>query len=92
MTIDLTGIDTKNAFHLKMKSELGFPGWYGVGWVSWDAFWDAILALVVMPDTVVLQNWETFAQACPKDMQILRQIIADYHQEVPDKQLLLVEL
>ena len=90
MTIDLTGIDTKAAFHLKMKRELGFPDWYGVGWVSWDAFWDAILALVVMPDTVVLQNWETFAQTCPKDMQILRQIIADYHQQVPGKQILLL--
>ena len=90
MTIDLTDVTTKAASHMLMKRELGFPDWYGVGWVSWDAFWDAILALVVMPDTVVLQNWETFAQACPKDMQILRQIIADYHQEAPSKQILLL--
>ncbi len=37
MTIDLTGIATKAAFHQMMKSQLGFPDWYGV---SWDAFWD----------------------------------------------------
>ncbi|RYE90122.1 MAG: hypothetical protein EOO37_03670 [Cytophagaceae bacterium] len=86
MTIDLTGIDTKVAFHLTMKSQLKFPDWYGV---SWDAFWDAIIAVVEMPDCLVLQNWEAFAQACPKDMQILRKIIADYHKEMPDKQLLL---
>jgi ribonuclease inhibitor len=43
MTIDLTGIDTKAAFHQTMKSQLGFPDWYGV---SWDAFWDAIIAVV----------------------------------------------
>lgn len=42
-----------------------------------------------MPDEVVLLNWQKFAQACPKDMQILRQIITDYHEEVPSKQLLL---
>lgn len=88
MTIDLTGIDTKAAFHMLMKRELGFPEWYGV---SWDAFWDAIIAVVEMPDTVVLQHWQTFAQACPKDMQILHQIIADYHQTLPGKQLLLGE-
>jgi hypothetical protein len=30
MTIDLTGIDTKAAFHLLVKRELHFPDWYGV--------------------------------------------------------------
>ncbi len=86
MTIDLAHVDTKTAFHLLMKKELGFPDWYGV---SWDAFWDAIIAVVEMPDCVVLQHWQAFAEACPKDMQILRQIIADYHEEKPGKQLLL---
>ena len=86
MTIDLTGIDTKAAFHQTMKSQLGFPDWYGV---NWDAFWDAIIAVVEMPDCVVLQNWETFALACPHDMGILRDIIANYPREVPCKQILL---
>ncbi|MDB5269393.1 MAG: hypothetical protein JWP58_2433 [Hymenobacter sp.] len=86
MTIDLTGIDTKAAFHMLMKRELGFPDWYGV---SWDAFWDAIIAVVEMPDTVVLQHWQAFAHACPKDMLILRDIIANYPLEKPGKQLLL---
>ncbi|MBF9143376.1 barstar family protein [Hymenobacter properus] len=86
MTIDLTHVDTKAAFHMLMKRELGFPDWYGV---SWDAFWDAIIAVVEMPDVVVLEHWQTFAQACPKDMQILLQIIDDYQQEKPGKWLLL---
>lgn len=86
MTIDLTGIDTKAAFHGLMKRELGFPDWYGV---SWDAFWDAIIAVVEMPDRVVLQHWQAFAQACPHDMAILRDIIANYPREKPGKQLLL---
>lgn len=86
MTIDLTNIDTKDAFHLKMKRELGFPDWYGP---SWDAFWDAIIAVVEMPGCVVLQNWEAFAQACPHDMQILRRIMTDYPQELPGKSITL---
>jgi ribonuclease inhibitor len=69
-----------------MKCELHFPDWYGV---SWDAFWDAIIAVVEMPDSLGAQRWQGFAHACPRDMQILRQIIDDYHQEKPGKQLLL---
>jgi RNAse (barnase) inhibitor barstar len=86
MTIDLTHVTTKAAFHMLMKRELHFPDWYGV---SWDAFWDAIIAVVEMPDTVVLTHWQAFAEACPKDMLILRDIIANYPLEKPGKQLLL---
>ena len=84
MTIDLTHVTTKAAFHMLMKRELHFPDWYGV---SWDAFWDAIIAVVEMPDVVVLENWQAFAAACPKDMHILRDIIANYPLEKPGKQL-----
>ena len=86
IAIDLTGTTTKAAFHQTMKTQLGFPDWYGGGW---DAFWDAIIAVVEMPDTVVLQHWQAFAQACPHDMAILRDIIANYPREVPGKQILL---
>ena len=41
-----------------------------------------------MPNMVVLRNWEAFTQACPKDMLILRDIIANYPHEKPGKQLL----
>ena len=80
MTIDLTHVDTKAAFHLLMKRELHFPDWYGE---NWNAFWDAIIAVVDMPDCVILEHWRPFAQAFPKDMQILHEIIADYNQEIP---------
>ena len=86
MTIDLTHVDTEAAFHYLLKRELGFPDWYGG---SWDAFWDAITGLVNLPDCVVLQHWQRFAQACPHDMQILRKIITDYPLVWPGKQLLL---
>lgn len=82
--IDLAGINSKVEIHQAFKQHLGFPDWYGP---SWDAFWDAIIAVVEMPDEVTLRNWQEFAQACPKDMQILRQIISDYHAEKPAKRL-----
>ena len=87
MTVDLAGATSKVAVHEAFKQQLGFPDWYGP---SWDAFWDAIIAVIEMPEEVTLANWQEFAQACPKDMQILRQIIADYQVERPTKRLLLV--
>jgi ribonuclease inhibitor len=86
VTINLSGIESKVAIHEAFKQQLGFPNWYGP---SWDAFWDAIIAVVKMPDEVILRNWQDFAQACPKDMLILRQVIADYQVEKPTKRLLL---
>ncbi|GAB3856633.1 barstar family protein [Hymenobacter terrigena] len=87
MTIDLAHVDTKAAFHLLMKREMGFPDWYGE---NWDAFWDTIAAIVEMPQQLLLQNWQHFEQACPTDMQILRDIIEHYNQEIPDKKILLI--
>ena len=49
----LTHVDTKAALHRTMKSQLDFPDRYGE---NWDAFWNAFLRLVKMPDCVVLQD------------------------------------
>ncbi len=62
MEISLTGINTKTALHELFKAELHFPDWYGM---SWDAFWDCIVAVVEMPDLLTLTHWDEFAQACP---------------------------
>jgi len=89
MTLDLSGITTKADLHKLFKTHLGFPDWYGVGWVSWDAFWDCIIAIVELPEQLILVNWEAFAQACPKDMGILRQVIQEYEAERPGKRIVL---
>lgn len=83
MTIDLRGITSKQAFHELAKRELGFPEWYAVGWASWDAFWDCIVAVVEMPHNLTFTNWQEFEQVCPKDMGILRQVIQDYEEYKP---------
>ena len=85
MTLDLSSITSKAALHELFKNQLGFPDWYGV---SWDAFWDCIIAIVELPEQLTLVNWQAFAQACPKDMAILRQIIQDYAAERPGKRII----
>ncbi|GAB3495292.1 barstar family protein [Spirosoma knui] len=86
MLLDLTGITTKTALHQFFKRELQFPDWYGV---SWDAFWDCIVAVVEMPHQLTLTHWDEFAQHCPRDMQILRQVVQDYNQEMAPKSIVL---
>ncbi|MBO0361162.1 barstar family protein [Hymenobacter sp. BT186] len=86
MTLDLSGITTKAALHTLFKNQLGFPEWYGP---SWDAFFDCIIAIVELPDQLVLINWQKFDQSCPKDMGILRQVIQDYEAERPGKRIVL---
>lgn len=86
MTLNLTGINTKTALHQLFKTELRFPDWYGV---SWDAFWDCIVAVVEMPVQLTLTHWDEFAQQCPRDMQILRQIVQDYNQAMAPKCIVL---
>jgi RNAse (barnase) inhibitor barstar len=63
VTIDLSGINSKVAIHQAFKQHLGFPDWYGP---SWDALWDAIIAVVEMPDEVVLLNLAGICRGLPK--------------------------
>lgn len=84
MTLNLSGITTKTSLHHFFKAELQFPDWYGV---SWDAFWDCIIAVVEMPAQLTLTHWEEFAQHCPRDMQVLRTIIQDYNQTNAPKRM-----
>ncbi|OON65862.1 barstar family protein [Hymenobacter sp. CRA2] len=86
MTLDLTGITSKAAIHQLFKEKLGFEDWYGA---NWDAFWDSIVAIVEMPEQLTLTNWQEFAEHCPRDMQILRQVIQDYAVEMAPKRIVL---
>ncbi|MBT9393891.1 barstar family protein [Hymenobacter sp. NST-14] len=86
MTLDLTGITSKAALHQLFKEQLGFEEWYGP---SWDAFWDSVVALVEMPPVLTLTNWQEFAEHCPRDMQLLRQVMQDYAVEMYPKQIVL---
>lgn len=87
MIIDLAGCKTKEAVHEVFKQKLEFPDFYGA---NWDAFLDSITGLVEMPDEVRIINWQGFAHACPKDMQILREIVCDHYPErLPEKRSLL---
>lgn len=76
MTIDLGHIGSVQELHLKFKTDLGFPDFYGM---NWNAFWDAITGLIEMPEELILINFEKLEQVLPTDAEILRELVTEYN-------------
>lgn len=62
--IELGDIESVAQLHTRLMTQLEFPDWYGR---NWDAFWDAITALVEMPLVLRLKNWMEFERRFPSD-------------------------
>ena len=84
MVIDLGNIDSVQELHLKLKTELGFPDFYGM---NWNAFWDSITGLIEMPDEVILVNFEKLEDVLPSDAEILRELIINYNHLGKDSEI-----
>jgi ribonuclease inhibitor len=84
LIIDLGHIDSVQELHLKFKTELGFPDYYGM---NWDAFWDAIAGLVELPEELILINFEKLEMTLPSDAEILRDLITEYNHLEKDSEI-----
>ena len=84
MILDLGNINTVQELHLKFKTELGFPDFYGM---NWDAFWDAITGLVEMPEELIIHNFESLEEIMPSDAEILKQLIIDFNHLDGDSEI-----
>ncbi|MCB9225421.1 MAG: barstar family protein [Crocinitomicaceae bacterium] len=82
--IDLGHIDSVQELHLKFKTELGFPDFYGM---NWNAFWDAISGLIEMPEELILINFEKLEDVLPTDAEILRDLITKYNHLGRDSEI-----
>lgn len=76
LTIDLKNIGSVQELHLKFKTELGFPDFYGM---NWNAFWDAITEMVEMPEELVLKNFRSLEFVIPSDAEKLRELITEFN-------------
>lgn len=79
--IDLSRIQTPKDLHTTLGISLSFPDWYGQ---NWDAFWDAIIGLVEMPETLEFSGWDIFSERLPHDAKMLRQCLAELATLYPD--------
>lgn len=74
--IDLARVTNSFTIHEYFKKELGFPSFYGK---NWDAFWDVITGLVVMPELLILFNWDEYSRRFQRDAGILLELSEKYN-------------
>lgn len=79
--LDLSQISDSDELQAFLRDSLEFPGWYGC---NWNAFWDAITALVEMPVVLHLEGWSLFEERLPNDADIMRQCLEEMSREHPD--------
>lgn len=78
--IELGDIESIVQLHERLMNQLQFPGWYGK---NWDAFWDAIAALVDMPYVLRLKSWADFARRFPCDAKLMSDCLGDMEKQFP---------
>ena len=74
-------VTTTRQLHELLAQALGFPGYYGH---NWDAFWDAITGLVVMPHRLDIWEWPRLAERLPRDAHLLVSCMLDARSESPE--------
>ncbi|MCC8435245.1 barstar family protein [Brevibacillus sp. M2.1A] len=74
--------EVKDPFELQnvLKEKLGFPDFYGK---NWDAFWDAITGLVMLPEKLVFIGWDDLVRNLPKDAEFLEKLIEKKNNKYP---------
>ncbi len=77
VVIDLSTVGSIEQLHAVLQDRFQFPDFYGR---NWDAFWDSITDLVVLPPRIRLAGWENFKSRFPRDAQILQKCFDDYRQ------------
>lgn len=80
VVLDLSSVETSEGLQVLLRDALGFPGWYGR---NWSAFWDAITALVEMPQRLQLVSWNAFAERLPTDASIMKQCLDEMSVKYP---------
>ena len=78
--IELGDVESIEQLQERLMKQLGFPDWYGR---NWNAFWDAITALVDMPFVLRLKDWSEFARCFPRDATLMAECLQDMARLYP---------
>lgn len=80
VVIDVSDIKTPKQLQVTLKKSLDFPYFYGK---NWDAFWDAITGLVMLPEILVFEDWKSLEKFLPGEASNLRELLDLYNKENP---------
>lgn len=78
--ISLEDIKTPKELQKKLKENLDFPDFYGM---NWNAFWDAITGLVVLPEKIVFLGWDELENSLPLEANILKELLNSSNTQYP---------
>lgn len=80
VTINVGQVRDKESLHTILKETLGFPDFYGK---NWDAFWDAITGLVVLPKIIIFERWEVLEANLFRDAECLKKLLKECNGKHP---------
>ncbi|MET9663204.1 barstar family protein [Streptomyces sp. NPDC006510] len=61
VTIDVASVANEDELHRLLQRELGIPDFYGR---NWDAFWDAVSGLVLIPEHARFAGGHCWLSVC----------------------------
>ncbi|OUQ86504.1 hypothetical protein B5G50_21465 [Brevibacillus brevis] len=80
VVIDVSNVRTDRELHQLLKITLDFPEFYGN---NWDAFWDAITGLVLLPKRIRFVGWIKLVDYLPKSAELLQECLNDKNDMYP---------
>lgn len=76
VTINMKNVKTPMQFQLIIKQMLCMPDFYGM---NWDAYWDAITGLIMLPDELILNGWHIYKCIQKDDAELFEKIMKEYN-------------
>lgn len=87
LTIDVEHFSSSESLHEGLAPILGFPGWYGKNWHSFN---DGVTHpdISTMPSLLVIRDYETLSEKLPRDARLRRECLDELKTVRPAIQLL----
>jgi RNAse (barnase) inhibitor barstar len=73
--VDLSGAAKSAEVHERLAAAFGFPSYYGK---NWDAFWDCITTLEVMPQKISVRGVKSLSEVLPREAALLKKCLEDF--------------
>lgn len=80
VVIGLSAVQNTIELHHLLMEKLDFPGWNGC---NWNAFWDAITGLILMPEILQFKGWLGFALRLPGEAMFMNKCLTDMAKMYP---------